>query len=335
MLSNQHFYHKLLRKYVSSFGNIFNRIQLLRYDENGIEIERIMVPILYATKEKYTTRLNTDPTLNKETAITLPRMSFEITGINHNPTRKQTNTIRINSPRSSTGSNSQYMFAPYDINFELNIYARNVDDGNQIIEQIIPYFNPDLTYTYNLIPSMNISKDIPLTLDSVISNIEYEGNFDSVRYVYWTLSFTMGADFWGPISNPKIIRKVITNIFNDPSLQAGYLVRINTSNGNNGTFKLEDIVYQGDSYQTATAYGKVNGWSANTGKLIIGAAQGQFKVNSTIRTLSTNAVYNIQSFDASPLKLATITVDPDPITANANSDFGYTTTITEYPETVT
>ena len=311
---------------------MFNRIQLVRYDTNSNELERVIVPIQYATKEKYVNRLNEDPTLNKSTAITLPRMSFELIAINYAPDRKQTTTQRLYK-KNTSGSYAEYQGVPYDLNFELNIYARNIDDGNQIIEQILPYFTPDLSFTYDMVPNMDIKRDITTVLDSVNQQVDYEGGFDSVRSVYWTLTFTMRAEFWGPVASSKIIKKVTTNIFNDPSLYRGYITTINTNSGN-GTFKIDDLVYQGDTYARSDAYGYVQYWSANTGKLVIGATQGQFRTNNTIHALSTNATYNIASFDASPLKLASIVVQPNPLTANVDDDYGYTTTITEYPSTL-
>ena len=138
---------------------------------------------------------------------------------------------------------------------------------------------------------------------------------------------------YGPISTPKIITKSIANIFNDPSLVAGYVVRINTGTGN-GTFKIQDTVYQGGNYNTANAYGTVIDWNEDTGRLMIGGAQGQFAVNNAVHAVSTNAVYQIASFDASPLKLTKITVQPDPLTAQPGDDFGYTETIIEFPDTL-
>jgi hypothetical protein len=332
LLSNRTFYFQLTRKYVVAFGTLFNNIGLIKRNrETGEEIERLKVPILYAHKEKYFTRLNADPDLFKAIQISLPRMSFELTGMTYDPSRKQNSLLRTSKPNTATKVSSQYMGVPYDLEFELNIYARNIDDGTHIIEQILPYFNPDYTVSVNVIPEIGFLKDVPVILNSVTSSVEYEGNYDLVRYVTWRLTFTMKANFYGPISTSSIIREVDTNIYNDPSLKAGYIIRINTADGNNGSFKLEDFVYQGDSYQTATAIAQVIAWNQDTGKLALGGAQGQFKVNNTIRAVSTNAAYTLASFDASPMKLTNINIVPDPITAEPTDDYGYTTTITEFP----
>lgn len=312
---------------------MFNNITFIRYQKDDTEIQRIKVPIIYATKDKMVTRYLSDPNLLREFQTTLPRMSFEITNIAYDAGRKQNSLLRVAKAESSSRVNAQYMGVPYDITFELNIYAKNVDDGNQIVEQIFPYFNPDFTLTINPVEEVGYLKDIPIILNNVAQNVQYEGNFDSVRYVYWTLNFTLKGYFFGPVSTPKIIRKAIANIFNDPSLVAGYTIKINTDAGNNGTFSISDTIYQGSNFQLATAFATVIDWKPDQHKLIVSGAQGQFTVNSTIKAVSTNASYNIASFDASPLKLVQITVQPDPIDAEPDDDFGYSTEIIEWPNT--
>lgn len=334
MLNNAHFYYKLMRKYVVIMGNMFNNINVIRYEKDSdVEISRFKVPISYGPKDKFVTRFESDPDLLKETQTILPRMSFELTKIEYDPERQQNPLARSAKGNSTTTAKSAFMGVPYDFMFEVNLYAKTIDDGNHIIEQILPYFNPDYTVTVTPIAELGFMKDIPIILTSVNQNIQYEGNFDQVRYVYWTLTFTLRGYLFGPITTPKIIRKSIANIFNDPSLVAGYVVRMNMANGNNGRFMTNDTVYQGSNYQTANAYGTVLTWDANTAKLIIGGAQGQFKVDNIIRGLNTNAAYTLESFETTPLKLATITVEPDPITAQPEDDFGYTVETVEWPLT--
>ena len=335
MLSNRHFYYRLTRKYVVAFGNLFNNISLIRNNKDtGAEIERMKIPLLYAHKEKYYARLQSDPDLQRELQISLPRMSFELTGMSYDPSRKQNSLLRTAKANTSSKVSSQYMGVPYDLEFELNLYTRNIDDGTQIIEQILPYFNPDYTVTVNVIPEIGFLKDIPIILNTVTTSVEHEGNFDAVRFITWRLTFSMKANYYGPISTPKIIREVNANIYNDPALKAGNIIRINTSNGNNGTYKIDDYVYQGPTYQTATAVAQVIEWNKQNSRLVLGGAQGQFSVNTVITAVSTNASYNLSSFDASPLKLVNINIVPNPITAEPEDDYGFTTTITEWPDTV-
>lgn len=336
MLSNQHFYFQLTRKYVILFGNMFNNINVIRKNKTtGSEIERIKVPIIYAPKEKFFARFEADPDLTRELQIVLPRMSFELTGISYDASRKQNSLLRTAKANTSTRVGSQYMGVPYDLTFELNIYTRNIDDGTHIIEQILPYFNPDYTVTVNVIPEIGFTKDVPIILNTVSNQIEHEGNFDAVRFVTWRLTFTMKANYYGPVSTPKIIREVNANIFNDPSLKTGYITRLYLAqvNGSADDFKLDDIVYQGNVYNTSNAYGTVVAWDHRQGLITLGGVQGSFKVNNEIRAVSTNAVYKITDTFENPLKLASINIKPSPITAQPDDDYGYTITITEWPDT--
>lgn len=334
MLSNSYFYYKLTRKYVILFGNMFNNITVKRVNrDTNVEIERFKVPIVYAPKEKYFSRLRSDPELERPVQVILPRMSFELVGFNYDPSRKQNTMLKQAKANTSSTASSNYMGVPYDLNFDLQIYARNVDDGTHIVEQILPYFTPDYTVTVDMIPELGFLRDVPIILNSVTNEIEHEGNFDAVRYVSWTLSFTMKGYYYGPVTQPKLIRKVIANINNDPSLRSGYITRVNLNQGNNGDFRVDDIVYQGDSYDFAKAYGVVTAWNATTGKLTLAGVQGQFKIDNVVKAVSSNASYNLESFEVSPLKLATITIEPDPIDASPDSDYGYTTDIKEWPDT--
>jgi hypothetical protein len=332
MLGNRHFYHQLTRKAVILFGRMFDDIHVIRTNSNtGKEVNRFLVPIIYAPKEKMVTRIFSDPDLLKQLQVVLPRMSFEITGISYDANRKQNSLLKAAKANTSSHVSSMYMGVPYDITFALNIYARNIDDGAHIVEQILPFFNPDFTVTTNMIPDLGFLKDIPIILNTVTNSIEYEGNYDSVRYVNWTLTFTMKMYYYGPISYPKIIRTVYANIYNDPSLKSGYITRLNVT-GANGTFKADDLVYTGKNVDTANAYGIVIKYAANTGKLTLGATQGQFRVNNTIHAVSTNGVCRIASFDESPLQLTEIKITPDPINAKPGDDYGYTVDITEWPD---
>ena len=337
MLSNRYFYFQLTRKYVVLFGNMFNNILMVRKNSiTGVELERFRVPIVYAPKEKYFARLKADPDLNRPVQNILPRMSFELVGFNYDSTRKQNSLLRNPKANNSSQVDSQYMGVPYDLSFDLQIYARNVDDGTHIVEQVIPYFNPDYTVTIDSVPEMGFLKDVPIILNSVSNVIEHEGNFDAVRYVSWTLNFTMKAHYYGPVTPSKIIRKAITNIKADPALYRGQTVKMNISKANNSNtpFKIGDTAYQGSNFTTATAYGTILNFSANNGTLMVGGAQGNFTVNNQIRAVNSGAVYSLVSFDTNPITYSTITIEPDPTDALANSDYGYTTTIVEFPDTM-
>lgn len=333
MLGNGPFYHQLTRKAVVLFGRLFDDIILVRKnDQSGEEINRFRVPLIYSAKEKMVTRIFSDPDLLRQIQVMLPRMGFEITGISYDASRKQNSLLKAARSNTTTHVSASYMGVPYDINFQLNIYTRNIDDGTQIVEQILPFFNPDFTVTTNMIPDLGMYKDVPIILNNVSNEIQYEGDYDSVRYVNWTLNFTMKMHYYGPISYPKIIRSVYANIYQDASLQAGYITRINTAN-TNGVFKVDDMVFQGNTYQTATAYGQVVKFSNTTNQMVLGATQGTFKTNTAIRALSTNGVCTLESFYVNPMKFAEIVITPDPSNAEPTDDYGYDINITEWPET--
>lgn len=334
MLSSQHFFFRLRRKYIQTFGNLFNQITLVRKDVNNInEIQRIKVPIYYSPKDKMISRLNADPDLQRSVGIVLPRMGFELKNDHYDPTRKQNTMLRAAKGENASRVSSQYMGVPYDFNFELNIYTKTIDDGDQIVEQILPYFTPDYTITIEPVQEVGFLKDIAIILNNHTTNIEYEGDQEQVRYVYHTLEFTLKGYYFGPVTQPKIIRKVLANIWNDPSLVRGHIIRMNLANGNNGMFMTGDTVYVGDNLKTTPAFGFVNNWNPEIGRLEIGEAHGNFEVGQTLRGASTNAAYQLESFIATPLKLAEIKIEPDPLDAQPDDDFGYLTTITEWPDT--
>jgi hypothetical protein len=333
MLGNAHYYHQLTRKAVVLFGRLFDDISIIRKnDQTGAEINRFVVPIIYSPKEKMVTRIFSDPDLTRQLQAILPRMSFEISGITYDASRKQNSLLKAAKPvTGGSTASSAYMGAPYDLNFQLNVYARNIDDGTHIVEQILPFFNPDFTVSAAMVPDLGFVKDIPVILNNVTNNIEYEGNYDSVRYVYWTLNFTMKLHFYGPITTPKIIRTVYANIHNDENLNQKFITKMLVSNAN-GTFKIEDTVFQGSSYRTATAQGIVLSFREDSGLLTLGATQGSFTVNNNIHAVSTNANALIASFYNPPSKMAEIKIEPNPIDAQIGEDYGYTTTITEWPD---
>lgn len=336
MLGNPEFYHHLTRKAVALFGRLFDDITIVRRNaQTNEEVQRFLVPIIYAPKEKMVTRILSDPDLQKQLGIVLPRMSFEITGISYDPTRKQNSKLFSARPNTANSVVATYMGVPYDIKFSLHIYARHIDDGTHIVEQILPFFNPDFTVTAKMIPDLGALKDIPVILDNVSNDIEYEGNYDSVRYVYWTLNFTMKMEYYGPIQHPKIIRSVYVNLHNDEALNTGYITQINTAN-TSGVFKVDDFVYQGSDYHTSNATGIVlmyNQRTANAnaalGRLVLGAVQGDFKANQEIHAASTNGRAIIEGFASPPVRIAQILVTPDPFNVRPQDDYGYDIQILE------
>jgi hypothetical protein len=214
MLNNQHFYNRTIRKIVVAFGTLFNDIQLIRYTKDmSQQKERFRVPLHYGSKEKYVTRLLSDPNLTKSVSVTVPRMSFEMTSLSYDSSRKQISTIRNFSANNSTRLNTQFVPIPYNFEFSMSIYVRNTEDGTQILEQILPFFTPDFNVTVDFIPGMDQKYDLPIILNSVNTTTEYEGDMSTTRYITWDLEFTAKGYIWPSIKTAKYIRQANTNIY--------------------------------------------------------------------------------------------------------------------------
>ena len=164
-------YNRVIRKLVVGFGNLFDNITLYRFKPDNTESERFIVPIVYASKERYVMRLEEDLNLDKKVQTTLPRMSFEMAGLSYDSSRKQNTNIKNFAGTSGTGVLAQYNPVPYNFDFNLYIYVRNIEDGTQIIEHILPFFTPDYTIKLNLIPEMGIIKEIPVVLNNTSHDI--------------------------------------------------------------------------------------------------------------------------------------------------------------------
>ena len=327
-------YNRIIRKMVVGFGNLFKDITLVRYNPDESEAERVIVPIVYATKEFYVRRLEDDPDLSKKIQTALPRMSFEMAGLTYDSSRKQ-NTNFKQFAKTTTGVVSQYNPVPYNFDFNLYIYVRNIEDGTQIIEHILPYFTPDYTIKLNLIPEMGIVKEIPIILNNTSHDIIYEGDKNSeTRMIIWTLNFTVKGFIFGKISETGLIKTSITNILNQ--ISSTDTVVFNMSETGTGTYQTGEIVYQGYSASIPTATAKVVVWNNN--QLHLNNINGNFVSSVPVWGMISNANYNFTGYNLTsqqPINLAEIIVTPNPAnvsTANvANGKYTYTTNITEFP----
>ena len=319
------FYNRIIRKLVVGFGNLFDEITLVRYNPDNSEAQRFVVPIAYAAKELYVQRIEGDPNLDKKVQMTLPRMSFEMNGLTYDATRKQNTNIR-QFAQTSAGVVSQYNPVPYNFDFNLYIYVRNIEDGTQIIEHILPYFTPDYTIKLNLVPEMGIIKEVPIVLNSTTSEVTYEGPRDTdPRMIIWTLNFTVKGFIFGAVSSTGLIKTSITNIFNE--ITSADTIQFNMSTSGIGTYQIGETVYQGYSLPLSTASAKVVYYNNNT--LQLTNINGNFVSNQPIIGSVTNANYTFTSYQVQPLKYAEIVVVPNPTDANANSAYTYTTVISE------
>ena len=214
-----HYYNETLRRLTIAFGQIFNNIIIQNKSSTGAVTKRIRVPLAYAPKEKFLVRLDEQSNLDDRAfATTLPRMGFEITGLSYDATRKLTRTQKHRIVKESDDGktlNFNYTPVPYNIDFTLYSFTATAENGLMIIEQILPYFQPDLTVTVNMVPDMNIKRDIPIILNSVNYEDSYNGTFTQRRAVIYTLNFTAKTYLFGPMSNQKVIKKVQDDLHTD------------------------------------------------------------------------------------------------------------------------
>ena len=215
----QYFYNESMRRMTIGFGQIFNNIQIKRRDSAGNITQSIRVPLAYAPKEKFLARLDAQPSLdNREFAVTLPRMSFEITGIQYDNSRKLTRVQKfkhVKTGKEGKVLNYNYVPVPYNISYNLYSFTASAEAGLQIIEQILPFFQPDYTVTVNAIPELNIKRDIPIVLNSVNYEDTYSGDFSQRRAVIYTLGFTAKTYLFGPASTQKVVKEVQSDLYTD------------------------------------------------------------------------------------------------------------------------
>ena len=204
-----YFYHEIIRKTIISFGTLFNNIVIKHENRLNQVVDETKVSLSYGPQQKFLAKITEQAQLSKSTAITLPRMSFEMTSINYDPTRKAGVTQTF---KSSDGSNIKKVFmpVPYNIEFELNIFTKLNDDALQIVEQILPFFQPSFTLTIDLVKSIGEKRDVPIVLDSITFKDDYEGDYYTRRALIYTLRFTAKTYLFGPISDSSdgLIKKV-------------------------------------------------------------------------------------------------------------------------------
>jgi len=206
-----HFYNQIVRKNIIAFGTLFNNITMKSSDpDTGEVLEESKVPLAYGPKQKFLVRIGENASSSK-VAITLPRIYFEMTGVEYDSSRKTSPIQKYKTIIADNGNEVkvQYVPVPYNISFELGIIAKSQDDALQILEQILPYFQPSFSVTLNMIPDMNEKKDIAIVLNNIGTEDEWDDSFLERRYIVYTLNFTMKSYLYGPYSTSNIIRKAI------------------------------------------------------------------------------------------------------------------------------
>ena len=211
-----YFYHERVRRSVAIFGRVFNDIYVLRKNSTGAVISTVKVPLSYAPKAKFLDRIREQADLasGQRVALKLPRMSFEIVSYTYDPTRQLQKTSNFMQTGSTAAQRAKInAYVPYNITFQLNVYAKTQDDALQIVEQIMPYFAPQYNLTMSPISAYpDLKEDVPITLQSVDFADDFEGDVATRRTIIYTLTFEMKANFYGPIADKNVITKAIPKI---------------------------------------------------------------------------------------------------------------------------
>ena len=216
----QYFYNESLRKTIIAFGSLFNDIYITRKNSAGTDVQSLKVPLAYGPKQKFMVRLDADPNLDQKVALTLPRIGFEIAGFDYAPSRKLNRIIKRKKVANTEDKklkqmSTQHSPVPYNLNFEMFVMTKNSDDGIQIVEQILPFFQPEYTVTIKEVPEMDVVRDVPIVLNSIGYEDTYTGSFTERRAIIYTFSFVAKAYVYGPVTTAKPITKADATVYAD------------------------------------------------------------------------------------------------------------------------
>ena len=253
------FYNETTRRYVAVFGTLFNRIRISRKDLSSNTIQTMTVPVNYGPMQKFLSRIEQDPNLTAP-AITLPRITFEITGMNYDGERSLTKLKRISKANATNDSNFNSVFSPtpYNLSFQLNIMAKYQEDGTKILEQILPFFTPEFTPTVKLVDDLNEYFDIPIILESISTEDTYDSDYLTRRTLIWTLNFTLKGYYFGPVTQKKVIKFAQIDVYGDTTANTALeTVTVQpglTANGNPTTDINETVPYANINFEDDWAY---------------------------------------------------------------------------------
>ena len=287
----QQFYHETIRNVIVAFGTMFNNIQIVRKNNSGTVVQTMKVPLAYGPKQKFLVRLDQDPSATGATAITLPRLGFDITDISYDPTRKR-NTLerRRTNLSGSTGGLASFSYAevPYNFSFSLYGFVKDMTDALQLTEQILPYFTPEFNVTINF-NDINKKVDVPFILNNVSIEEEYEGDFESRRNITTQYDFTAKSYVFGEIKKKEPILYTETTFFN--LIGENYL-----TSGPSGAISRVDVGVSGASVDGAYTGFTMSNYQTYTNIYTFGPSgstlSGQRYIDKFGNTYGSGSTYN-------------------------------------------
>ena len=282
-----HFYHATIRKIVSVFGTLFNNISVVRKDASGKVVSIVRVPLAYGPKQKFLARLDEQANLDStKVAIKLPRMSFEITSLTYDATTKtnRNNLLAFNDPAGSTTTKTVVRnYAPYRMAFQLSIMAKNQDDALQILEQIIPHFQPEYTVTIKELGTLDLKTDVPFVLTGITMQDDYEGNFETRRSIVYTIDFETRLRFYGPTSSKGIIKDITINTLTDASVGESTNITIDPPSAG-----------PADTYTVTTAINFVQ--DTDVYSILVNEGTGTYTIGETVTGSSSGTTAVVTAF---------------------------------------
>lgn len=213
-------YNQVIRKCVVAFGTLFNSLEVRKLNKDGTVYQRMKVPLAYGPRQKFLARILEQPELNKTVAITLPRLSFEMTGISYDPSRKLSPLTLTRKVDDANSVKKQYTPVPYNIDFELNIISKTNDEALELVEQILPNFQPGYSVSIRMVDEMEEYRDTPIVLNNISFTDDYEGSFDDRKIVLFTLNFTAKTYVYGPVGASGVIKKASVDYYTKVDLTA-------------------------------------------------------------------------------------------------------------------
>jgi len=312
-------YHKNIRNIVVLFGTVFNDISVKRLKSDGTVEREFKVPIAYGPSEKFLAKLN------QPDVMTLPRMSFEITDYTYDATRKLQTTKQFKKVKSgsTTELTTVYNPVPYDFNITLSVMVKYSDDGTQILEQILPHFTPEFQVTMNELSTMGIKRDIPIILNSVSTEDTYEGEFITRRALIHTLTFIIKGHIYGRTPDQGIIREVDVNIGSNLFRVGSVTI---TAGGSSYT-SVPTVTFSGGGGSGATGTAVVASNAVTS--ITITNAGTSYTSAPTVTFIGGGGTGAVGTAVLITQKDVNIDIKPAPLTADADDDFGFTTTITD------
>lgn len=235
MLMSNHFYHSITKKAVIAFGSLFNDMYVSRYNSDGSEKERVKVPLFYMTKQKFLTRILANPDLLGSVSYSIPAMSFEFNLFSFDASRKNDTFQKTLYKKTNGDYLFRYGRTPYNVTFVLNVFSKNTEDVLQILEQILPWFNPEYSVNIKMLDPTDMSVDVPF----VIQNINYDENVEETdlpesdrKLANLTIEFTCKLFYYGPLQKLDAAATGATQGIGDSYVPKGMIGKVITTTRN-------------------------------------------------------------------------------------------------------